>query len=409
MLNSMKTNFPRLLFSTLVWGCVAFFYYFCTTGFAQHVEVAEIQRMHDVAKNDTVFRQPEIKPIKFNGSDGPYIVNDTLYRVNSKNQLIKSGKFNSDSLVVRTDNEDGNEFYLALKSDYLIPESNYELPEKMVVISDIEGKYDAFASFLFSNKVIDENHNWIFEKGHLVLVGDFVDRGKNVTQVLWLIYKLEEQARIKGGQVHFILGNHEVLNFHGNHNYNRGKYIKVAQEISGEEDQEEAVKYLYSNRSEIGKWLATKNVIEKIGDYIFVHGGLSPDLLDHELTIADINDIVRSKFRGLTDDEDEIVKLLYGPKGPFWYRGLVMDRMDYAKLEASSLDSILSYYHSKKIVIGHTIVNNITTDYEGKVIRLDVSHGMKKFSGKTKGLMIENGKEFIIDDKGEKFTLSKAF
>ncbi|WAC03282.1 hypothetical protein N7U66_06875 [Lacinutrix neustonica] len=60
----------------------------------------------------------------------------------------------------------------------------------MVVISDIEGNYEAFASFLFANKIMDENHNWIFGTGHLVLVGDFVDRGKNVTQVLGLFTSL---------------------------------------------------------------------------------------------------------------------------------------------------------------------------------------------------------------------------
>ena len=51
------------------------------------------------------------------------------------------------------------------------------------------------------------------------------------------------------------------------------------------------------------------------------------------------------------------------------------------------------------------MVNQISTDYEGKVIRIDVSHGKKKFSGKTKGFLIENGSEFIVDDKGVKTRL----
>jgi len=50
----------------------------------------------------------------------------------------------------------------------------------------------------------------------LVLVGDCVDRGQEVTQVLWLIYKLEIAAKNKGGSVHFVLGNHEIMNFQGN-------------------------------------------------------------------------------------------------------------------------------------------------------------------------------------------------
>jgi hypothetical protein len=33
------------------------------------------------------------------------------------------------------------------------------------------------------------------------LNGDFVDRGENVTQVLWLIYKIENQAQKQGGKL----------------------------------------------------------------------------------------------------------------------------------------------------------------------------------------------------------------
>ena len=377
-------------------------------GYAQQHAVSKNNKIDSISKKVSTNHIKEVKPSKFNGRDGPYIVNDTLYWVNSDNKLIKEVKYNADSVVVRTDNLDENEFYLSLESGYSIPESTYDLPEKMIVISDIEGKYDAFASFLFSNKVIDENHNWIFGNGHLVLVGDFVDRGKNVTQVLWLIYMLDYQARLTDGQVHFILGNHEVLNFHGNHKYNRSKYIKVAQEISGELDKKDATKYLYSERSELGKWLATKNIVEKIGDYLFVHGGLSPELLDFELTLVDINSIVRSNFGGLPDSINKTVDFLYGSKGPIWYRGIVMDRLNYPKIKPLELDTILAYYGSKKIVIGHTIVDNISTDYGGKVIRIDVSHGNKKFSGMTKGLLIENGKEFVIDDKGAKSILSKS-
>lgn len=363
---------------------------------------------HAQKKADSVEINKESKEIKLDGRDGPYIVNDTLYRVDFRNKLVKRKSYSTDSLVVRADNQDANEFHLSLRTEYSIPQSEYALPEKMVVISDIEGKYDAFAGFLYGNGVIDENHNWIYGEGHLVLVGDFVDRGKNVTQVLWLIYKLENQAKLANGQVHFILGNHEILNFQGDHRYNRGKYIKVAQEISGEKDKKEAVKYMFSDKSELGEWLATKNVVEKIGEYLFVHAGFSRDLLEYEIGIQEINDLVRSQFRDSDIQADKKIAFLYGPKGPFWYRGLVMDRLNYGKAKRTELDSILAYYQSKKIVIGHTVVNDISSDYEGKVIRIDVSHGDGKFSEKTKGLLIEDGQEFAIDAKGVKSPISAA-
>ncbi|WAC03283.1 metallophosphoesterase [Lacinutrix neustonica] len=202
--------------------------------------------------------------------------------------------------------------------------------------------------------------------------------------------------------VHFILGNHEILNFHGDHRYNRGKYIKAAQEISQINDKKEAIKYLYSNQTELGKWLATKNVIEKIGDYLFVHGGLSPELLDYELDLSTINNMVRFRFSGLKDPNDTLVNFLYSSKGPFWYRGLVMNRYTYSKISLLELEEILSYYDVQKIVIGHTPVETISTDFNGKVIKIDVRHGTKSFPGRTKGLLIENCEEFVIDAYGTK-------
>lgn len=336
------------------------------------------------------------------GVDGPYIVNDTLYRVSADNTFIMERGFRKDSLVVRANNASEDEFYLSLNSNYEIPESNYAMPEKLVVFSDIEGNFNAFSSFLQAHKIIDENFNWIFGGHHLVLLGDIVDRGQNVTQTLWLIYKLEQQASLVGGKVHFILGNHEIMNFHGDYRYNRSKYIKVAQKISGEEDRATALKYLYSGHTELGKWMATKNVIEKIGNYTFVHAGLSPELLDYKLSLEEINNRVRSRFHYENTIKDTVTDFLYSARGPFWFRGLVLDKLPHNAIKGVDLKRILSYYNAKKIVVGHTLVEEISTGYQGKVIMMDVPHGSEKFSGKTKGLLIEGKNEYVLDDLGNK-------
>lgn len=345
------------------------------------------------------------KSLEYDGPDGPYIINDTLFSVNAQNQLVFEHSFNPDSLVVKVSNIDKDNFHVTLQSDYKTPPTHYELPEKMVVISDIEGKFNAFSSFLIANKVIDENHDWIFDNGHLVLVGDFVDRGSNVTQVLWLIYKLEYQAREKGGMVHFILGNHEVLNFKGDHRYNSGKYIKVAQEISGQKDKKKAIQYMYSERSELGKWMATKNVVEKIGKYIFVHAGLSPQVLKHKLNLNKINTEIRNFYTQEITKKDSINNFLYSGKGPFWYRGFVMQRSNYEKIKSKDLDSVLIHFEAKTIVVGHTVVSDIKKSFDGRILLIDVLHGSDKFSGKTKGVLIENGVEYKINDLGEKHIL----
>jgi hypothetical protein len=73
-------------------------------------------------------------------------------------------------------------FRFTLKSRLNLDPVEYALPGKMCVISDVEGNFDAFVSILKANRVIDTSYNWTFDSGHLVLLGDFVDRGLKVTE-----------------------------------------------------------------------------------------------------------------------------------------------------------------------------------------------------------------------------------
>ncbi len=73
----------------------------------------------------------------------------------------------------------------------------------------MEGNYGAFKSLLQANGVIDAQMKWQYGDNHIVLVGDMVDRGDELLQVLWLIYKLEQEVKEAGGRVHFIIGYHE--------------------------------------------------------------------------------------------------------------------------------------------------------------------------------------------------------
>ncbi|MDY3319592.1 metallophosphoesterase [Riemerella anatipestifer] len=346
--------------------------------------------------------------VKLNGFDGPYIIDSTMYYVDSLNILRTTRYKKNDSILVRVNNKDLDKFYFSKKTIIQKNADSYVMPQKLIAISDIEGNFDAFSSFLINNKVVDTNYNWIFGNGHLVLTGDFVDRGTNVTAVLWLIYKLEEQSEKQGGKVHYILGNHEIINFQGRFKYNNEKYIKVASLISKTEDWKKATQYMFSEKTELGKWLRSKNGIEKIGNYIFVHAGLSPNILKYNLSISDINGLSQQNwFKDLYNkpENDEKANFLIGREGIFWYRGLAIDYKHYNKISETELNKVLNFYQAKKIVFGHTISDNIKKEYNGKLINIDVAHGQEKNSDKTKGLLIESGNEYIIDGKGKKSKL----
>src|SRR6185503_2902022 len=162
--------------------------------------------------------------------------------------------------------------------------------------------FAGFRKLLQAGGVIDADYNWTFGNGHLVLTGDFVDRGDQVTEVLWLIYSLEEKAKAAGGYVHFILGNHEIMNMSNDLRYLHPKYVENTMLLN------EHYMTLYGENSELGRWLRTKNIMEKVGDMIYTHGGISSQMNLVNSSISDINKMARP-FYGDTNYNYPNVKL----------------------------------------------------------------------------------------------------
>ena len=112
-----------------------------------------------------------------------------------------------------------------------------------------------------------------------------------VMEVLWLIYSLEEKAKAAGGYVHFILGNHEIMNMTGDMRYVQARYPEHAALMNKHYMQ------LFGADTEIGRWLTTKNVAERIGNIMFAHGGFSPYVNHMQLPLKALNDLVRPYYR----------------------------------------------------------------------------------------------------------------
>ena len=259
---------------------------------------------------------------------------------------------------------------------------------------------------LMANKVINKNFDWIFGNGHLVLLGDFMDRGTNVTQCLWLIYKLEQQAALQNGKVHFVIGNHEAMNLQGNVKYVAPKYKGFIQAYTQDKNFAQGYKEMLNDKFVLGKWMKSKNVVQKINKTLFVHGGISPEMIDMKLSLKEINDIARKHISenlyGQTQG-DQKANLIMGRKGPLWYRGMAMDYKDYyKKINIQTFNEILAFYDVEQIVIGHSIVEDIQLDFNNNLINIDIKHAKEKHSGKTKGILISQDAVFSLDDNGER-------
>lgn len=293
---------------------------------------------------------------------------------------------------------DSTSFKFSINTNLKKPKNTYHDHHSILAISDIESGFKTFRDFLINSKVIDKNLNWIFGPGHLVLVGDFVDRDFSATQVLWFIYKMEQDAAKQGGVVHFILGNHELKNMQGNYESTSPKYVQVAAILEKKQNE------LYDSNSFIGKWMASKNTIELINGILFTHGGLHPDLATYSLNLDEINKIISNNYYKpyYPKSEKNVVQLLTSTHtGISWYRGYYKDNLTQEDVEHG-----LNKFKAKSIVVGHTLQSKVNRKYNGKVIGIDVKHPKdyhKNFpNGKSEGLLIEGNKYYRVLHNGEK-------
>jgi len=273
-------------------------------------------------------------------NDGPYVfyLNDTL-RVES----IEKGKVYH--YVIGPHN------YLEVKSvanlccDYATLMNVYSAKpdfiqkfkevDSIAVISEVHGNYNDYLKLLIANGILDVNRNWNYGKGHLVFLGDAFDRGDNVTELLWHLFALEKQAAKDGGVVHVLLGNHESMIFSNDLRYISEKYKKV------ETITKTPYYKLYAENSVLGKWLRSQPVIITINDILFVHAGISMELVRSKLSIKEVNKLFYANIFGAKPpsiNEMEKINLLEGNNGPLWYRGYFEDKT----FNETKLDSILN-------------------------------------------------------------------
>jgi hypothetical protein len=131
-----------------------------------------------------------------------------------------------------------------------------------------------------------------------------------------------------------------------------------------------------------------------------VHGGISPAFAG-----VPIDEINRQVAAALTAQSPAEQAILNDPLGPLWYRGLADEAAAPSTDEPAApvaaapalppveaqLETLLSAYGAKRIVIGHTpIVSGIAVLYGGRLIRIDTGISAV-YNGKLSYLEILDG------------------
>ena len=268
------------------------------------------------------------------------------------------------------------------------------------------------------SKLIDEDESWIGGNAHLVQLGDILDRGDGERNCMDLLFKLRKEAREAGGQVHILLGNHEVMNVDLDFRY----VTPNAWEGWGEPPKSGSVRLdIQATLAAVGfpsymkqrvqafrpggfeaKRLAKMPVAIVIGDTLLVHGGLRKKHLDYGL--ERMNKEMAAwlegppRFKGL--DKPDIID---DSDSPIWAR---LYSVPTPKFSAEKeLEEVLKTLKVKRMVVGHTPqlrgINAFVTDEGYEVWRTDTGMSSGMMSGPLEVLeVLKGGTVHVLTEDG---------
>lgn len=235
--------------------------------------------------------------------------------------------------------------------------------------SDFHGQYELMLALLKNNNIIDQQGDWSFGDGHFVITGDVFDRGDKVTEILWFLYRLEQQAEQADGKLHLLLGNHEVMVLNGDLRYIHPKYVEVSKRLKVSYDQ------LYGQGTVLGDWLRTKPVLVKVNNMLFAHGGFHPSLAKEKRSLKAINQVFKQNLvkAEISMPREGWGDYLHKSNGPIWYRGYFKDAITDNGASSEEIDLLLKHFDIAHLVVGHTSQKQVETRYQGRVIAIDSS------------------------------------
>ncbi|MCI0356034.1 MAG: metallophosphoesterase [Acidobacteria bacterium] len=212
--------------------------------------------------------------------------------------------------------------------------------QRIVAVGDVHGDFDALLGILRAAGVVDENLQWTGGKTILVQTGDILDRGPRSRSVMDLLMMLEKQAPKSGGRVLALLGNHEVMNMMGDLRYvSPQEYAAFADAKSEQRRRTAYQEYLewrkrhmgatppgpefeqewmqshplgyvehrkaFAPEGKYGRWLREHDAVARVGDIVFLHGGIHPKLAN--VSVEEINKRIREEIRGFDADHAQLL------------------------------------------------------------------------------------------------------
>ena len=299
-------------------------------------------------------------------------------------------------------NNIGNFLSHYLNNDFdckISPKDSFTNVKRIIVIGDIHGDFDILIQCLLKAKVINKNLKWIGNKTHVVQLGDILDAGGRGTEfntqpleelkIYEYLNNLNKEAKLSGGYVHYLIGNHELMNLAGDFRYVHKSHL-INMQIRTK---------LFKPGGYIANMLAChSHGVLKINKWFFCHAGLLPEHVTKN-SISDINKLVRDVLRGKKNMSSlsEIEESMLFSKDSFFWNRFYINNSNKCTVLNKTLD-ILGEANGG-MVVGHTPQYNITSQCREKLWFADV--GLSKafdstMFNKVQVLEIKDNKPYVL-------------
>ncbi|HPV56486.1 MAG TPA: hypothetical protein PKW61_05110, partial [Tenuifilaceae bacterium] len=160
---------------------------------------------------------------------------------------------------------------------------------------------------------------------------------------------------------------------------------------------------LFTNNTILGNFIRSFKVAVQIDSVLFVHAGISSQLVDKRITIEELNRtfnqvLNQNNYDVLTERNLLVYSEAISDRGPFWYRGYVTESNIIPRATQNEIEKVVSFYGVNAMVVGHTEVLSIDKFYNGRLFPINVPFDRAGIF--KQGLKIEQGKFFICNSKG---------
>ena len=268
-----------------------------------------------------------------------------------------------------------------------------------MAIGDIHSDIQALRRAFQAAGATDGRDNWVGGTLTVVQLGDLIGRSDDERQVLDFIFEVQRKAAARGGAVHALIGNHEVMGGRVDNQAVGPNPFPAWETVSGLRRDDPRLRHLLPGERARGaalmaggpyaRRLAAVPTVLKIGDTVFAHGGVPPRWARYG--IDRINREVSDWLTGLTPEPQSSLGVDDGDR-VMWTRQFsrAVEGDDCLDLAES-----LRILDARRMIVAHTVHEQITPRCDERVWTIDV--GMSRaYGGRVQVLEIVNGRPLRV-------------